>query len=37
MAKDFSARAIDALSALPDTADKETLAELARYILDRQS
>jgi heptaprenyl diphosphate synthase/octaprenyl-diphosphate synthase len=37
MAKDFCARAIDALSALPDTADRETLAELARYILDRQS
>ncbi|MCH8200815.1 MAG: polyprenyl synthetase family protein [Chloroflexi bacterium] len=37
MAKDFSARAIDALSALPDIADRETLAELARYILDRQS
>ncbi len=37
MAKDFCGRAIDALSALPDTPDRETLAELARYILDRQS
>jgi len=37
MAKDFCGRAIDALSALPDTADRETLAELARYVLDRQS
>ncbi len=37
MAKDFCGRAIDALSALPDTADRETLTELARYILDRQS
>lgn len=37
MAKDFCARAIDALSALPDAPERETLAELARYILDRQS
>ncbi len=37
MAKEFCDRAIDALSALPDTPDRETLAELARYILDRQS
>ncbi len=37
MAHDFCKRAIDALSALPDTPDRETLAGLARYILDRQS
>ncbi len=37
MANDFCGRAIDALSALPDNAERETLAELARYILDRQS
>ncbi|HEY5640308.1 MAG TPA: polyprenyl synthetase family protein [Dehalococcoidia bacterium] len=37
MANDFCGRAIDALAALPDTPDRETLTELARYILDRES
>lgn len=37
MANDFCSRAIDSLSLLPDTADRDTLGELARYILDRQS
>jgi len=37
MAKDFSVRAIEALSALPDTPDRETLTGLAQYILDRKS
>ena len=37
MANEFCDRAIDALSALPDAPERETLAELARYILDRQS
>lgn len=37
MAHDFSQRAIDALSVLPDTADRQTLAELAAYILERHS
>ncbi len=37
MAKDFCGRAIDALSALPAAPERETLSELARYILDRKS
>jgi geranylgeranyl pyrophosphate synthase len=37
MARDFSRRAMDALSVLPDNADRETLAELAAYILERRS
>ncbi len=37
MANEFCDRAVDALSALPDAPERETLAELARYILDRQS
>lgn len=37
MARGFSRRAVDALSVLPDTADRQTLAELAAYILDRRA
>jgi geranylgeranyl pyrophosphate synthase len=37
MARDYSQRAIDSLSALPDSPDRRTLAELARYILERRS
>jgi geranylgeranyl pyrophosphate synthase len=37
MARDFSRRAVDALSPLPDNPDRQTLAELASYILERRS
>lgn len=37
MAQQFSARAKEALGALPDTRDRRTLAELADYILERRS
>ncbi len=37
MARDFCRRATDALSILPDTPDRQTLAELAEYILERRS
>jgi geranylgeranyl pyrophosphate synthase len=37
MARDFSRRSMDALSVLPDNADRQTLAELAAYILERRS
>jgi geranylgeranyl pyrophosphate synthase len=37
MARDFTRRAVDALSALPDGSDRQTLASLAEYILERKS
>jgi geranylgeranyl pyrophosphate synthase len=37
MARDFSARAVAALSPLPDLNDRQTLADLAEYILERNS
>jgi octaprenyl-diphosphate synthase len=37
MARDFSRRAVKAISALPDNEDKRTLIGLAEYILDRRS
>jgi heptaprenyl diphosphate synthase/octaprenyl-diphosphate synthase len=37
MARDFSARATEALGVLPDTPDRATLGELAEYILERRS
>lgn len=37
MAEDFSRRAVEAISVLPDTADRRTLVELAAYILTRRS
>jgi heptaprenyl diphosphate synthase/octaprenyl-diphosphate synthase len=37
MARDFSRRAVEALSVLPDNPDRRTLAELASYILERRS
>jgi geranylgeranyl pyrophosphate synthase len=37
MARDFSRRAVDALSVLPDNGDRRTLGELAGYILERRS
>ncbi len=37
MARDFCRRASEALSALPDLNDRQTLADLAEYILERRS
>jgi geranylgeranyl pyrophosphate synthase len=37
MALDFTRRAVDALSALPEGPDRQTLAALAEYILERKS
>jgi heptaprenyl diphosphate synthase/octaprenyl-diphosphate synthase len=37
MAQDFCRRAIDALEDLPKTPERRTLAELAQYVLDRNS
>jgi geranylgeranyl pyrophosphate synthase len=37
MARDFTHRAVEALAALPDGADKQTLESLADYILERRS
>jgi geranylgeranyl pyrophosphate synthase len=37
MARDFTRRAVDSLSVLPDGADRQTLASLAEYILERKS
>jgi geranylgeranyl pyrophosphate synthase len=37
MARDFTRRAVDALSVLPDGPDRQTLASLADYILERRS
>ena len=37
MARDFSRRAVEALATLPDGADRQTLADLAQYILERRS
>jgi len=37
MARDFCARANDAISVLPDGPDRSTLAELTEYILERRS
>jgi geranylgeranyl pyrophosphate synthase len=37
MARDFCARANEAISVLPDGPDRQTLTELTDYILDRRS
>ena len=37
MARDFSGRANDALDVLPDLEDRQTLRDLADYILDRRT
>jgi hypothetical protein len=37
MAKDFSRRAVEALSVLPDLGDRQTLEDLTVYILERRS
>jgi geranylgeranyl pyrophosphate synthase len=37
MARDFAERAAAAIGLLPDTADRQTLTELAEYILERRS
>ncbi|MDO8615390.1 MAG: polyprenyl synthetase family protein [Dehalococcoidia bacterium] len=37
IARDFSRRAVAALSVLPDLNDRQTLADLAEYILERRS
>jgi len=37
MARDFTRRAAAALSVLPEGADRQTLASLAEYILERKS
>ena len=37
MAKDFCARARDALSVLPDIGDRQTLEDLTTYILERRA
>jgi geranylgeranyl pyrophosphate synthase len=37
MAKDFGARARDALGFLPDIGDRQTLEELTEYILERRA
>ncbi len=37
MARDFCRRAVEAIDPLPDNADRETLVDLAEYILERRS
>ncbi len=37
MAREFCQRALDAISGLPNNADRQTLAELTEYILERRS
>jgi len=37
MARDFARRAVEALEALPDLGDRQTLRDLTEYILDRRS